>query len=90
MSGVVKPRVISITAGGWETPPLMKILAGQDVTWENTDTSPHSISPYSPAPVPAGGSFSHVFPTPGTFQFQVDGDPAKSGTIVITPSGTTA
>ena len=87
MSGVVKPRDITITAAG-ASPLVMKILAGQDVTWENTDSIPHGISPYSPTPIPSGGFFSHIFPTPGTFQFQVDGDPAKSGTIVITPSGT--
>ena len=85
MSGVVKPRVVTIAAGG-ETPPLLKILAGQDVTWENSDLIPHSISPYSPAPIPSGGTFVHVFPTPGSFQFSVDGDSTKSGTIEVTPT----
>lgn len=83
MSGVIKPRDVTISARGAD-PPVMKILAGQDVTWENSDLVPHGISPYSSTPIPPGGSFSHVFPTPGTFQFQVDGDPAKSATIVVT------
>lgn len=80
MSGVIKPRTVTITASGVD-PPVMKILAGQDVTWENKDLLPHTVTPYSPAPIATGASFSYVFSTPGEYAYRLDN--GASGTVVV-------
>lgn len=80
MPRVIKPRIVTITAVG-ETPPVMVVAAGQDVTWNNTDTKPHTVSPYSSTPIPAGGSFSHVFPAVGEYTYTIDG--TFTGTVSV-------
>jgi plastocyanin len=83
---VIPVRTIWITANGFE-PPTLSIMTGQSVTWVNKTTSNQQVvaddgSFMSPV-LARGASFSHTFPTAGTFGFHDGLQPSLKGTVIV-------
>ncbi|MCC7372303.1 MAG: cupredoxin domain-containing protein [Chloroflexi bacterium] len=70
-------------------PSSQSISVGSSVTWVNSGSTPVTItSPdglFDSETVAPGGSFSHVFDTPGTFRYFCVPYPHMKGVIVVTP-----
>ncbi len=81
MPGIVKPNIITITAGG-VNPPVMKTAPGHEVTWTNTDSVPHTVTPFGLF-VATGQSATKVFDVVGEYPFTIDNNPAFAGTVSV-------
>lgn len=68
-------------------PDDLTIAVGSTVTWTNTDTVPHTSTSdaagWNSGTVAAGGQFSFVFPTAGTFPYHCTIHPGMVGTVVV-------
>lgn len=69
------PVVVAVP-GDHFSPAYLTVRAGTTVTWSNTDTDPHMVStapglaPVSfNLPLPAGGTASYTFMTPGLYVY---------------------
>jgi len=76
----IKPRIIYVSSFSVD-PPVMCIVAGQDVTWVNNDTTTHTIPGYGT--IPSAYTLTRTFPTAGEFTYTIDGKPELTGTIVV-------
>ncbi len=83
------------------SPATLTIAAGVTVTWQNGSSANHTVTSSStsmeifnsgnrPAGVAPGGTFSHTFPTAGTYRYYcqyhgLDGNPptGMAGTITV-------
>jgi plastocyanin len=69
-------------------PGVVKVTAGQPVTWTNTDDSPHQISiadkPLRTAVLLKGQSASLMFDQPGTFGYVCGLHPSMKGSVEVT------
>jgi plastocyanin len=69
-------------------PATVSITAGSTVTWVNqgpvpiTVTSPDGL--FDSEMVPAGGSYTYTFDTPGTFRYFCVPYPYMKGVVVVT------
>jgi plastocyanin len=82
---------VSITAEGY-TPSTIKVKVGEEVTWTNTDSSPHELAADTET-VPGFGStealntgdtYSYTFEDAGTYRYYDPAAPAKlNGTVVV-------
>ena len=65
-------------------PHTIEIQAGQTVTWTNDDSVSHTVVGFGEnASVPAGGTFSHTFATPGTYDYACTIHPGMTGTVIV-------
>lgn len=69
-------------------PATLTVSAGTTVTWVNRDEEPHTVAAsdgsfHSPG-MGTGASFTHVFSTPGTFDYVCSIHPMMRGTVVVT------
>jgi len=69
-------------------PATLTVKAGSTVTWTNHDEEPHTVAAtdgsfHSPG-MGTGATFSHTFPTAGTFDYVCSIHPMMHGTVVVT------
>jgi len=71
------------------SPPTLTVAAGTKVTWVNHDDVPHTAtSTAKPRAFDSGtldtdGQFSHVFSTPGTYDYFCAVHPKMTGRIIV-------
>jgi len=81
-------------SGAAFSPAVDTVTAGATVTWTNQDGFNHTVTAipgsadaFSSSAVASGGSFSHMFSTPGTYAYYctIHGTPTSGmrGTIVV-------
>lgn len=69
-------------------PSVLRVEAGETVTWRQQDRMPHTVTgrgdqgPRS-GRLGAGGSFSHTFTEPGTYEYYCSLHPSMTGTVVV-------
>jgi len=86
---------VNVTGQGF-IPTVIEVKKGTQITWTNTDTSPHQIAsdPHpthtllavlnSPEPLASGDSFSATLEKSGTFTYHDHLNPLKfKGTIIV-------
>jgi plastocyanin len=86
----VATDAVSIKNFGF-SPATITVTAGSTVVWTNNDSVQHDIT------FDAGGiassvlnhndTFSHAFPTPGTYHYICSIHPFMHGTVIVTGSG---
>nr|WP_085254011.1 cupredoxin family copper-binding protein [Mycobacterium saskatchewanense] len=69
-------------------PATLTIHAGGTVTWTNRDEEPHTVvaadgSFHSPG-MGTGATYSHTFPSAGSFDYVCSIHPMMHGTVVVT------
>ena len=73
------------------SPVRLTIKAGTTVTWKNTTTVAHTVTSDDGKsfdsgianPIPAGGTFSFTFTTPGTFAYHCAIHPFMMATVIV-------
>ena len=78
----------SISTTSPSLPATLTVKAGSTVTWTNHDEEPHTVAAtdgsfHSPG-MGTGATFSHTFPTAGTFDYVCSIHPMMHGTVVVT------
>lgn len=79
-----------IISGFAFSPATLTIKVGTEVTWTNMDSVEHSVVSSSGSEVnspliPQNGTYSHVFNTPGTYEYHCSIHPNMLGTVIVTP-----
>jgi plastocyanin len=82
------PNAVNITNFKF-TPATLTVPVSTTVTWTNHDEEPHTVAAsgdsfHSPG-LGTNASFSHTFPTAGTFDYICSIHPFMHGTVVVTP-----
>nr|WP_155766136.1 cupredoxin family copper-binding protein [Mycobacterium colombiense] len=78
-----------VTIDGFAFAPVtLTVPAGTTVTWTNRDEEPHTVAAsdgsfHSPG-MGTGATFTHTFPTAGTFDYVCSIHPMMRGTVVVT------
>lgn len=78
-----------VTIDGFAFAPVtLTVTAGTTVTWTNRDEEPHTVAAsdgsfHSPG-MGTGATFTHTFPTAGTFDYVCSIHPMMRGTVVVT------
>ncbi|MCK8644434.1 cupredoxin domain-containing protein [Mycobacterium colombiense] len=78
-----------VTIDGFAFAPVtLTVPAGATVTWTNRDEEPHTVAAsdgsfHSPG-MGTGATFTHTFPTAGTFDYVCSIHPMMRGTVVVT------
>ena len=89
----ISQNVVKITSSGFE-PQEITIKAGESVTWENDDTTPHQVMsavhpthlvypPLNIGLINPGESKSLVFPEAGTYKYHDHLNPTLTGQVVV-------
>jgi len=70
------------------SPATMTIEAGESVTWTNKDSVRHTITSdlgneLDSSMINNGESYTHIFNTPGTYQYHCTPHPSMKGTIIV-------
>jgi len=70
------------------SPQVLKIRAGQTVTWVNDDDIPHNVTAvdksFKSKVLDTGESFSFTFPRAGTYAYFCGLHPHMTGSVVVT------
>lgn len=71
-------------------PATLTVKAGTEVTWTNQDSAGHNVTNSSGSELDSSliaqnASWSHVFTTPGTYEYHCGVHPSMVGTIIVTP-----
>jgi plastocyanin len=80
-----------VTISGFAfSPATLTIKVGTEVTWTNLDSVEHSVvsssgNELNSPLIPQNGTYSHVFNTPGTYDYHCSIHLTMLGTIIITP-----
>jgi plastocyanin len=80
-----------VTISGFAfSPATLTIKAGTEVTWTNLDSVEHSVvsssgNELNSPLIPQNGTYSHVFNTPGTYEYHCSIHLTMLGTIIVTP-----
>jgi plastocyanin len=68
------------------SPSPINISAGGTVTWTNNDNTTHTATDagtFDSGAIAPGASFSHTFPTAGTFTYHCSIHPGMVGTVTV-------
>lgn len=68
------------------TPRTVELAAGGTVTWQWAGSLPHDVTgPGFTSGIQTGGSFSHTFATPGTYEYvcEVHVRQNMRGTVIV-------
>lgn len=68
--------------------PHVQLPVGATLTWTNADEAEHDVvfrSGERGPLLPAGGSYSHTFTTPGSFEYYCSAHPFMVGKVTVTP-----
>jgi amicyanin len=71
------------------SPNPITITVGSTVTWTNRDGAPHTVTADdgswgSTSTLGQGGTYSHVFASPGSYTYHCAIHPFMKGTVVVT------
>ena len=69
------------------TPMTLTVRAGTTVTWTNQDSSTHTVTAvaggFDSGNLTTGTTFTHMFPTAGTFAYRCNIHQYMTGTVVV-------
>lgn len=69
------------------TPPRIEIQAGGTVEWTNNDPLAHTVTAadgsFDSGLIPAGGTWSRTFTTPGTYDYSCTPHPFMKGVVIV-------
>jgi plastocyanin len=86
----VAARSVSITKTGFQ-PSSITVVAGDTVTWTNTDTANHQVvannGSFSSPVLASKQSYRHTFKTGGTFAYHDGLQPSLKGAVTVIPHG---
>ena len=72
---------------GFAFADMLRIKAGQTITWTNNDPVPHTVTSddglWDSGDIATGKSFSKRFELPGTYAYHCGNHPSMQGTIVV-------
>lgn len=79
-------QVVTINSTGL-SPKIIAVFEGDGITWINKDQTGHAVRSdnallWDSGNIPAGGKYSHVFPSAGTYAYS-DGTNQAKGTVVV-------
>jgi amicyanin len=70
------------------SPNPITIAPGSTVTWTNRDGAPHTVTAddgsWGSSTLRQGGTYSHVFTSPGSYTYHCAIHPFMKGTVVVT------
>jgi len=88
-----------VTSALYFSPSIIVVVVGVNntVVWTNQDSAPHTIFSYSvpagassfnsnaanPSGVPAGGTFTYTFQTPGVYKYYCTFHPWMGGEVIV-------
>ena len=69
-------------------PAVIRIKAGEDVTWVNSESAPHTVTSTSGNTLASsmlnnGNSFSFTFTEPGTYDYYCAVHPMMTGQVIV-------
>lgn len=83
---VVDPEPLALS-WDYEDDPVPIVRAGQSVTWINIGRQPHTITArdgsFDSGILESGESWSHTFPTAGSFAFHCRVHPSLSSLVIV-------
>jgi plastocyanin len=96
-ANVCTPKVVDVVIQGANfNARNLTLGAGSTVRWTNRDAVPRGLASETGAggalvnnPLAPSGTYQFTFSTPGQFDYQLAGDPTKSGIITVLPPCTT-
>ena len=69
------------------SPNPLTIARGSTVTWTNQDGAPHTVTAddgsWGSSTLRQGGTYSHVFTSPGSYPYHCAIHPYMTGTVVV-------
>lgn len=72
-------------------PASITVPPGTTLVWQNTGVAPHTVTSragqFDSRIIPSGGTYSHKFATPGTYQYLCTIHPDMTGTVLVPGSG---
>ena len=73
-------------------PPTLQVQAGTTVTWINQDAAPHTVTSLSGSELASdtlnkGGTYSHTFTTPGTYDYYCTIHPYMKASVEVGSQG---
>ena len=84
---VAASAAVSTKISGFAFEDPVAIVAGQTVSWTNTDAVPHTVTSddgaWSSGDIAAGASFSRTFGSSGTYTYHCANHPSMTGTIIV-------
>ncbi len=71
------------------SPATITVQAGTEVTWQNLQGSPHTVTgdadDFDSAQLPKDAEFSQTFDTPGEYDYHCEIHPNMTGTVIVEP-----
>ena len=68
-------------------PATITVAPGTTLVWQNTGIAPHTVTSraglFDSRIIPSGGTYSHTFSTPGTFQYLCTIHPDMTATVLV-------
>lgn len=89
VSGGSNPNQVIVSDFAF-SPVTLTVKVGTEVTWVNQDSVSHSVVSSSGTELNSqlfakDASWSHIFKTPGTYEYHCGVHPTMVGTIIVTP-----
>lgn len=84
-----EPAETSVTIAGMQfQPATIRVKAGEEVTWKNNASMPHTVTgredgKLSSSRLSQGSLFSHTFEQPGTYTYYCALHPSMTGTVIV-------
>lgn len=70
------------------SPKQISVRAGTKVTWTNRDSVAHTVTSndgfFESGALGTGGTYSYVFPVPGTYSYHCSIHPSMTATVIVT------
>ncbi|HJU15978.1 MAG TPA: cupredoxin family copper-binding protein [Stellaceae bacterium] len=75
-------------------PATLTVVAGTTITWQNDDSSPHTVTEkgrvFHSAALDTKETFSYTFTKPGEFTYFCTLHPMMTGRIIVEPAGSSS
>jgi plastocyanin len=72
------------------SPSTITVTAGTTITWTNKDAVAHTVTSddglFDSGSINPDGNYSHLFPTPGTFNYHCSIHPNMVGKVIVQAS----
>ena len=84
---VATSTVVKTKISGFAFEDPITIVAGQTVSWTNTDAVPHTVTSddgaWDSGDIVAGASFARTFEKPGTYTYHCADHPSMTGAVIV-------
>lgn len=85
----IAPQPTSVTISNFAfSPKQISVKVGTKVTWTNKDSVAHTVTSndgfFESGTLSTGGTYSYVFPVPGTYSYYCRPHPYMTATVVVT------